>query len=182
MDVCPRRRRAEKSPLLAARREFAEELGIAAPAAELIDLGAGAPGGRHCARTVTAWAVPGGVDPQEVIPGIFEMPWPKGPGITRTSLEIDRVAGFSLDAARRKLVEAGARASTGWPRACPSTSPDPWLARDRCARQPNPAGGVPAGAEPRACTPGWGVQGLPGWHETRTATRHWAPRSTGGTA
>ena len=85
----------------AARREFAEELGLPVPDGPLIDLGeAKQPSG----KMVTLWAVEGDLDVAAVVPGTFEMEWPPRSGRTQEFPEIDRAAWFSLDAARGKLV------------------------------------------------------------------------------
>ena len=45
-------------------------------------------------------------DPGEVVPGTFEMEWPKGSGVIREFPEIDRVEWFAVAVAREKLVKA----------------------------------------------------------------------------
>lgn len=88
-----------------AAREFEEETGHAlddvarAVAVMPIDLGfvIQASGKRvHC------WAIEGDLDPAEARSNTFEMIWPAGTGSTRVFPEIDRVAWFSLDEARRR--------------------------------------------------------------------------------
>lgn len=95
----------DEDPQVAARREFAEELGLPAPAADLIELGAVRQAG---GKVVTAWAAEGDLDPAAVVPGTFRMEWPKGTGRITEFPEIDRVAWFGLRAARAKLVAAQA--------------------------------------------------------------------------
>jgi predicted NUDIX family NTP pyrophosphohydrolase len=96
---------ADEAPLDAARREFAEELGLAAPAGGFVELGTvRQSGGKH----VAVWAVEGDLDPGEVQPGTFEMEWPRGSGRIQRFPETDRVAWFGLDAARDRIV-AGQR-------------------------------------------------------------------------
>ena len=86
----------------AARREFAEELGLPAPDGPWLDLGeVRQPGG----KTVTIWAVEGDVDPAAVAPGTFEMEWPRGSGRVQQFPEIDRVQWFDPDTAAPKLVK-----------------------------------------------------------------------------
>jgi predicted NUDIX family NTP pyrophosphohydrolase len=100
---------ADEHPLDAARREFAEELGLPVPIAEpasLIELGSIRQSG---GKMVTAWAGESDLDPDEIVPGTFEMEWPKGSGLIRAFPELDRVAWFGLDQAKLKLV-AGQRA------------------------------------------------------------------------
>ncbi len=93
-------------PQDAARREFQEELGLPVPSGDLVELGEVRQSG---GKLVTAWALEGDLDPGDVIPGTFEMEWPKGSGQLRQFPEIDRVAWFGLGAAREKIV-AGQRA------------------------------------------------------------------------
>lgn len=86
----------------AARREYGEELGLPAPPGEWLDLGeARQPSG---GKVVTVWAVEGDVDPAAVVPGTFEMEWPRGSGRRAAFPEIDRVAWFALEDAKRKLL------------------------------------------------------------------------------
>jgi len=95
----------EEDPVAAARREFEEELGLPVPTADLIELGnVRQPSG----KVVTVWAAESDLDPNDVVPGTFEMEWPKGSGRIREFPELDRVAWFDLEEAREKLV-AGQR-------------------------------------------------------------------------
>jgi predicted NUDIX family NTP pyrophosphohydrolase len=96
--------RPDEEPLDAARREFAEELGLPVPVtAGLIELGSIRQAG---GKVVTAWAGEGEVDPAEVVPGTFDLEWPKGSGQIRHFPELDRVAWFGMDEAARKVVAA----------------------------------------------------------------------------
>ncbi|SHF15686.1 NUDIX domain-containing protein [Streptoalloteichus hindustanus] len=95
----------DEDPLAAARREFAEELGVPAPPGEPTPLGTTRQSG---GKVVTAWAVEGDLDPDAVVPGVFEMEWPRGSGRLRSFPELDRVAWFDLDRAR-ELVVTGQR-------------------------------------------------------------------------
>jgi predicted NUDIX family NTP pyrophosphohydrolase len=95
----------DEAPEAAARREFSEELGVPVPAGELLELGDVKQSG---GKVVTAWALEGDLDPAVVVPGTFEMEWPKGSGRIQEFPEIDRAAWFELDQAREKLV-AGQR-------------------------------------------------------------------------
>jgi predicted NUDIX family NTP pyrophosphohydrolase len=89
----------------AARREFLEELGLPAPGGEAVALGEVRQSG---GKVVTAWAVEGDLDPATIVPGTFEMEWPRGSGRIREFPEIDRVAWFPLDLARQRII-AGQR-------------------------------------------------------------------------
>lgn len=95
----------DEQPLAAARREFAEELGIPVPDVALVGLGAvRQPSG----KVVTVWAGECDLDLAGFAPGTFEMEWPRGSGRTQSFPEIDRVAWLDLVAARPALV-AGQR-------------------------------------------------------------------------
>jgi predicted NUDIX family NTP pyrophosphohydrolase len=85
----------------AARREFAEELGLPVPPGELVNLGDVKQSG---GKIVTAWAVEGELDPEAVVPGTFRMQWPPKSGTLREFPEVDRVGWFDMTTARRKLV------------------------------------------------------------------------------
>jgi predicted NUDIX family NTP pyrophosphohydrolase len=92
---------AEEEALDAARREFQEELGVPAPAGDVVELGEVRQAG---GKIVTAWAVEGDLDPAIVVPGTFEMEWPKGSGQRRQFPEVDRVGWFRVTAAKAKII------------------------------------------------------------------------------
>jgi len=94
---------ADEPPQAAARREFAEELGMPPPDGPLIELGEVRQAG---GKTVSAWAVEGELDPADVVPGTFRLEWPRGSGRMQEFPEVDRVAWFGLDSARAKLISA----------------------------------------------------------------------------
>jgi len=73
------------------------------PAGELIDLGSIK---QSSGKIVTVWALRGDLNPAQVVPGTFQMEWPKGSGVQRDFPEIDRVAWFDLPRAGEKLVTA----------------------------------------------------------------------------
>jgi predicted NUDIX family NTP pyrophosphohydrolase len=87
----------------AARREFVEELGLDVPAGEPLDLGEVRQSG---GKVVRAFAIEGGLDPDAVVPGTFEMEWPRGSGRLQRFPELDRVAWFTLDEAADRIVKA----------------------------------------------------------------------------
>lgn len=92
----------DEEPEAAARREFAEELGLAVPEGDLADLGTVRQSG---GKVVTVWALEGDLDPAQVVPGTFEMEWPKGSGRIQEFPEMDRFAWFPLPEAREKLLK-----------------------------------------------------------------------------
>jgi predicted NUDIX family NTP pyrophosphohydrolase len=91
--------------LAAAAREFEEETGHALasaardPSVAPIDLGSVV---QASGKRVHCWAVEGDLDPAMSTSNTFEMPWPPGGTRLRTFPEIDRVAWFPLDEARRR--------------------------------------------------------------------------------
>ncbi|WP_438489072.1 NUDIX domain-containing protein [Streptomyces sp. S186] len=92
-----------EEPLAAARREFAEELGMAPPEGRYLPLGDVRQSG---GKVVTVWAVEADLDPDRIQPGTFEMEWPRGSGVLRTFPEIDRVAWWSPREAYDRLIAA----------------------------------------------------------------------------
>jgi predicted NUDIX family NTP pyrophosphohydrolase len=84
-----------------ARREFEEETGTAIdPAAPTIELGSIIQKG---GKVVHAWAVEGDLDPATAHSNEFEVEWPPRSGTRVLFPEIDRVAWFDLDEARRRV-------------------------------------------------------------------------------
>ncbi|MGH8828814.1 MAG: NUDIX domain-containing protein [Jiangellaceae bacterium] len=93
----------DEAPFDAARREFEEELGLPTPSGEFVALGTAT---QRSGKVVTVWAVEGEIDPDDVLPGTFEMEWPRGSGRIQEFPEIDRVAWLDLEPARTKIVAA----------------------------------------------------------------------------
>lgn len=88
-----------------ARREFREETGIP-PGAELLPLGTVRQKG---GKLVHAWAFAGDVEQgQPCASNTFTIEWPPGSGRRCEFPEIDRVAFFDLETARRKINPAQA--------------------------------------------------------------------------
>lgn len=88
-------------PLLAAKREFVEELGVAPPQGEYLDLGEIVQPSR---KIVTAFAVEGEFDPATLKSNHFEMEWPPRSGTRQSIPEIDRAGWFGAGEARRKIL------------------------------------------------------------------------------
>jgi predicted NUDIX family NTP pyrophosphohydrolase len=91
---------AGETPLAAARREFAEELGLPPPEGEMVPLGDFRLPSR---KFVTAFALRGDLDPAAMRPGTFTMEWPPKSGRTAEFPEADRAAWFAFDAAEEKI-------------------------------------------------------------------------------
>lgn len=90
-----------EDPLLAAQREFHEEIGHPPPNEDFVELGElRQPSGKR----IVAWAVEGDFDPCELSSNTFTMEWPPKSGQQAEFPEIDRAEWFDLTMARRKLV------------------------------------------------------------------------------
>jgi predicted NUDIX family NTP pyrophosphohydrolase len=90
-----------EDPFAAAKREFEEELGSAAPSVEYHGLGSvRQPGG----KLVSAWAAEADFDAAGAVSNTFELEWPPGSGQTRSFPEVDRASWFTVEVARVKLV------------------------------------------------------------------------------
>lgn len=90
-----------ESPREAAVREFTEELGIAPPPGEFVELGMSRASG---GKVITVYGLEGDLDLGAVVPGTFSMEWPPRSGRTAEFPEIDRVMWAPFDVARDKLV------------------------------------------------------------------------------
>jgi predicted NUDIX family NTP pyrophosphohydrolase len=93
-----------EDPLAAARREFAEETGLAVegrfqPLAPVTQAGG---------KIVQAWAVEGDLDPTALQSNSFSVEWPPRSGRQATFPEVDRAAWFPLEIARQKINPAQA--------------------------------------------------------------------------
>lgn len=86
----------------AARREFAEELGLPVPEGPPIDFG---PVKQPSGKVVTAFAIRADLDISETRSNTFEMEWPRGSGKLREFPEVDRVDWFPVAQARVKLLK-----------------------------------------------------------------------------
>lgn len=83
----------------AARREFAEELGVE-PAGALIPLGSIR---QKNGKQVHAWAVEGDFDCPTIRSNTFRMEWPPKSGLMAEFPEVDRAEWFDVESARVKM-------------------------------------------------------------------------------
>lgn len=90
--------------LIAAEREFAEEMGSAAPGGESIDLGSVKSG----TKTITVFARSGDFDAGAATSNTFTMEWPRGSGRIQEFPEIDRAEWVPLANAERYLTKSQA--------------------------------------------------------------------------
>jgi predicted NUDIX family NTP pyrophosphohydrolase len=115
----------DEEPLAAARREFAEELGVTLADAARADDDDGRDGRDRGAgdrtepeavplgevrqksgKRVSAWAVAGDLDPEAIVSNTFELEWPPRSGRRQQFPEVDRAGWFSLARAREQLLPA----------------------------------------------------------------------------
>jgi predicted NUDIX family NTP pyrophosphohydrolase len=89
-----------EDPLVAARREFEEELGTSPPDGQAEDLGEIR---QKSGKLVRAWALPGDRDVDAINSNTFELEWPPRSGKVLAVPEVDRAEWFALDQAREKI-------------------------------------------------------------------------------
>ena len=89
-----------EDPLDGARREFLEETGFAStpPFLALGELR------QKSGKRISAWAFEGDADPARLVSNLFELEWPPRSGRMQSFPEVDRIAWFDLQEARRKLI------------------------------------------------------------------------------
>jgi predicted NUDIX family NTP pyrophosphohydrolase len=91
-----------EDPWDAARREFAEELGMAPPDGRRIDF---APLTQPGGKIVTVFAVEADLDVRDAVSNTYTLEWPKGSGKVREYPELDRVGWFPVAQAQTKLLK-----------------------------------------------------------------------------
>jgi predicted NUDIX family NTP pyrophosphohydrolase len=94
-----------EDPLHAARREFEEEIGVAPPDGEVLDLGEIR---QKSGKRVHAWALAGDLDAAAVASNTVEIEWPPRSGRKLEIPEVDRAEWFSLADARSHINAAQA--------------------------------------------------------------------------
>ena len=92
----------DEDPLVAARREMAEETGFS-PEGRFIEL---PPVRQKAGKLVLAWAIEGDCDPAQFRSNLFEMEFPPRSGRMAEFPEVDRGDWFSLGEARGRILEA----------------------------------------------------------------------------
>ena len=101
----------DEAPEAVAAREFAEETGFelstvaVEPATPPLDLGEVT---LKSGKVIHAWAVEGDLDPELSHSNEFEIEWPPRSGRRQLIPEVDRVAWFATDEARRRAHPAQA--------------------------------------------------------------------------
>mgnify|MGYP003680623394 CR=1 FL=1 len=92
----------DEEPAAAAKREFAEELGLPADG-PLLPLGEVR---QKAGKIVTAFALAGDCDTAAIRSNAFEVEWPPRSGRLQRFPEVDRAEWFTLTAAREKILPA----------------------------------------------------------------------------
>ena len=91
----------DEDPLVAARREFAEEMGTPPPSVDYLELGAfRQPSG----KIITAFSAESDFQPDQIVSNTFSLEWPKGSGKIQSYPEIDEAGWIAEPDARLKLV------------------------------------------------------------------------------
>ena len=93
---------ASEDPWAAARREFAEELGIPPPDGVRLDLGSVT---QPSGKVLTVFALAADLDISAFHSNTFTLEWPKGSGRLREFPELDRVAWLPVAQAEAKLLK-----------------------------------------------------------------------------
>ncbi len=92
----------DEDPLVAARREFAEEIGTPPPAVDYFELGVfRQPSG----KIITVFAAESDFQPERIVSNTFPLEWPKGSGIIQNFPEVDDARWVTETDARGKLVK-----------------------------------------------------------------------------
>ncbi|HEY6398341.1 MAG TPA: NUDIX domain-containing protein [Solirubrobacteraceae bacterium] len=92
--------RPDEDPLLAARREFAEELGSPPPEGAASELGEIR---QKSGKRVRAWALGGDLDASAITSNTCQVQWPPRSGRLIEVPEVDRAEWFSLRDARERI-------------------------------------------------------------------------------
>jgi predicted NUDIX family NTP pyrophosphohydrolase len=90
----------DEDPLVAARRELAEETGFTVAGEFRALTPVRQPGG----KLVLAWMIEADFDPARIRSGRFSMEWPPKSGRTQEFPEVDRAAWFGIPEAREKIL------------------------------------------------------------------------------
>jgi predicted NUDIX family NTP pyrophosphohydrolase len=92
----------DEDPLVAAQREFAEEIGTPAPVADYLRLGDfRQPSG----KVITVFTAEADFAPDQIVSNTFALEWPKGSGTSANFPEIDGAEWTTEPVARTKLVK-----------------------------------------------------------------------------
>jgi predicted NUDIX family NTP pyrophosphohydrolase len=95
----------DEDALVAARREFTEELGVAPPDGPFADLGEVR---QKSGKLVHGWAVRGDLDVDSIMSNTAVIEWPPRSGRPIEIPEVDRAEWFGVEAARERINPAQA--------------------------------------------------------------------------
>jgi len=90
----------DENALTAAKREFKEETGFAAPE-KFIEL---TPLKQKSGKIIFCWAAEGNIDAKKIHSNLFEMEWPPNSGKKQKFPEADRGDWFSIKMAKEKII------------------------------------------------------------------------------
>lgn len=90
----------DEEPLAAAKREFEEEVGVAV-SGKFIAL---EPIKQNAMKIVTAWAVEGNIDADNIKSNTFPLEWPLKSGKMIDVPEVERAGWFNLEEAKKKML------------------------------------------------------------------------------
>ena len=90
----------DEQPLIAAVREFKEELGIDV-SGDFIEL---LPQKQKSGKIVYTWALEQDTDVDDIVSNTFELEWPPRSGKMMEIPEVDRAGWFSMDEAKLKII------------------------------------------------------------------------------
>jgi predicted NUDIX family NTP pyrophosphohydrolase len=93
---------AGEDPLATARREFAEEMGAAAPDRAPVRLGEWR---QPSGKVIICYAVEGDFDLSGFRSNTFSLEWPRGSGVIQEFPEMDRAEWMTVERAATKLVK-----------------------------------------------------------------------------
>lgn len=91
-----------EEPFVAAKREFAEELGSPPPDGDYIELGSAK---QSSGKVVYGWAIEADFDAKSITSNTFKMQWPPKSGAEQEFPEVDKAAWFPLAQAQAKIVK-----------------------------------------------------------------------------
>ncbi|MET3205599.1 MULTISPECIES: NUDIX domain-containing protein [unclassified Arthrobacter] len=92
----------DEEPLVAALREFAEEIGTPPPAVDYFELGAFR---QSSGKIITVFAAESDFQPDGIVSNTFPLEWPRGSGIIQDFPEVDDARWVTETDARGKLVK-----------------------------------------------------------------------------
>ncbi|MDK1361993.1 NUDIX domain-containing protein [Arthrobacter sp. zg-Y1219] len=112
----------DEEPLVAAKREFAEEMGTPAPETDYVLLGSFRQSSK---KTITVFTAEADFSPERITSNTFALEWPPGSGTVREYPEMDDAGWYAEPEARSKLVKGQAQVLDALLRRLAGTAPAP---------------------------------------------------------